>query len=98
VTEKERAKKGEPAAPAAKSFEENLSELEGIVAELERGDLPLEVSIERYRVGLGALRACYEILRNAERQVEELTRDLRGALETRPFAGEEGGREDDDSP
>ena len=89
MAEKERTRKAEPTAPAAKTFEANLSELEEIVAQLEKGDLPLEVSIERYRTGLGALRACYEILQKAERQVEELTRDLRGALEKRPFPGGE---------
>ncbi|HET6203406.1 MAG TPA: exodeoxyribonuclease VII small subunit [Planctomycetota bacterium] len=74
-----------------RTFEENLEDLEGVVAELEKGDLPLEESIERYRKGLASLRACYEILQKAQRQVEELTRDVRGALATRPFEAPETG-------
>jgi exodeoxyribonuclease VII small subunit len=77
-----------PTGEKARSFEQHLEDLEGIVAELEKGDLPLEESIERYRKGLASLRACYEILNRAQKQVEELTRDVRGALATRPFAGE----------
>lgn len=73
-----------------RSFEQHLQDLEGIVAELEKGDLPLEESIERYRKGLSSLRACYEILNKAQKQVEELTRDVRGALGTRPFEEKEG--------
>ncbi|HKB15688.1 MAG TPA: exodeoxyribonuclease VII small subunit [Planctomycetota bacterium] len=73
-----------------RSFEQHLGDLEGVVAELEKGDLPLEESIERYRKGLASLRSCYEILQKAQRQVEELTRDVRGALSTRPFEAPEG--------
>ena len=79
-----------PGDEKPRTFEEHLEDLEGIVGELEKGDLPLEESIERYRKGLASLRACHEILEKAQRQVEVLTRDVRGALSTRPFEAPEG--------
>ena len=62
----------------AQNFESSLEELERIVRELERGDLPLEKSLELFEQGVKLSRACQERLSQAERRIEILTRDSQG--------------------
>ena len=50
-------------------FETALEELERIVQEMERGQLPLEESIQAYRRGSDLLRHCHKQLANAEHQI-----------------------------
>ncbi len=57
------------------SFEDQLAELQRIVAALEDGDLPLLESIEQYRAGIGALKRCRELLDVARGTVEMLSRE-----------------------
>ena len=54
------------------SFEESLTELQVIVADLEEGALGLESSLARFERGVGLLRACYVILDSAEQKIEVL--------------------------
>ena len=54
------------------SFEESLTELQVIVADLEEGSLGLESSLARFERGVGLLRACYVILDSAEQKIEVL--------------------------
>ncbi|MEK6282114.1 MAG: exodeoxyribonuclease VII small subunit [Acidobacteriota bacterium] len=61
-----------------KSFEASLEALEHIVQELERGDLPLEKSLELFERGIGLSRQCQERLNQAERRIEVLLRDNQG--------------------
>ena len=61
-----------------KSFEASLEALEQIVQELERGDLPLEKSLELFERGIGLSRQCQERLNQAERRIEILLRDNQG--------------------
>jgi exodeoxyribonuclease VII small subunit len=70
------------------SFESSLEELERIVRELERGDLPLEKSLELFEQGVKLSRACQERLSEAERRIEVLTRDSHGRAALRPFEPE----------
>jgi len=67
------------------TFESSLEELERIVRELERGDLPLEKSLELFEQGVKLSRACQERLSEAERRIEILTRDNHGRPAVRPF-------------
>ena len=69
----------------SQSFETSLEELERIVRELERGDLPLEKSLELFEQGVKLSRACQERLNEAERRIEILTRDNPGRPTIRPF-------------
>ena len=71
------------------NFESSLEELERIVRELERGDLPLEKSLELFEQGVKLSRACQERLSEAERRIEILTRDNHGRPAIRPFEGED---------
>jgi exodeoxyribonuclease VII small subunit len=61
-----------------KSFEASLEALERIVQELERGDLPLEKSLELFEQGIHLSRQCQERLNQAERRIEVLLRDNQG--------------------
>jgi exodeoxyribonuclease VII small subunit len=62
---------------AAMSFEAALAELERIVEDLERGDVPLEKSIQIYERGEALKKHCDTLLKAAEARVEKikLTRD-----------------------
>ena len=62
----------------SQNFETSLEELERIVRELERGDLPLEKSLELFEQGVKLSRACQQRLNEAERRIEILTRDSQG--------------------
>lgn len=85
----------------SQNFETSLEELESIVRELERGDLPLEKSLELFEQGVKLSRACQERLNEAERRIEILTRDNQGRPAIRPFdvqIAPEGESEEDDAP
>jgi exodeoxyribonuclease VII small subunit len=51
------------------SFEQSLESLEGIVRELERGQLSLEDSLKQFSQATNHLRFCYSALENAQRRV-----------------------------
>jgi exodeoxyribonuclease VII small subunit len=86
----------------AANFETQLASLERIVRELERGDLPLERSLELFEQGVKLSRECQERLNEAERRIEVLLRGPEGAAVVAPFGagefvGEEGEGTDDES-
>ena len=62
----------EQTAPA--TFEAGLEELERIVKELEKGDLPLEQSLVLFENGMRLSAECKRQLENAETRVEVLLR------------------------
>ncbi|MEQ4618755.1 MAG: exodeoxyribonuclease VII small subunit [Corticimicrobacter sp.] len=62
-------------------FEAALSELEQLAAAMERGDMPLEHSLEAYRRGVALARTCQQQLEQAEQQVKVLEQDLLRPLE-----------------
>jgi exodeoxyribonuclease VII small subunit len=70
---------------AEKSFEAALTELEQIVQQLERGDLPLERSLELFELGVRLSRECQRKLDEAERKVEILLRSNDGIYRPAPF-------------
>ncbi|MBC7782231.1 MAG: exodeoxyribonuclease VII small subunit [Burkholderiales bacterium] len=57
-----------------KSFEEAVGELERILADMERGDVPLEESLSRYERGNYLLQYCRQVLGKAEQQIDELNK------------------------
>lgn len=67
------------------SFEEQLAQLEEIVARLDSEELPLEKAIESYEAGIRLSLALNKTLDEAQRKVEILTRNARGELEAKPF-------------
>ena len=60
------------AAKSKPTFEERLEALEGVVADLEGEELPLEASLARYKEGVEHLRACRALLDDAEARLAEL--------------------------
>jgi len=56
----------------AKTFEENLKELEIIVAELEKGELRLEDSISKFEKGIKVSKICNSKLEEAEKKINIL--------------------------
>lgn len=57
---------------SADSFETRLHTLNRLVAELERGDIPLEDALKHYEHGIALIRACQEQLKHAEQTVQRL--------------------------
>lgn len=62
----------------ALSFEQAVSELENIVARLERGDVPLDQSIEIYERGEALKKHCETLLNAAEARIEKIRIDRNG--------------------
>lgn len=60
------------------SFEDALAELEGIVAQLERGEVELEKSIAIYERGAELKKHCEARLRSAELKVEQIVQGADG--------------------
>jgi len=71
-----------------KTFEQALSELEGIVEAIEQGKIGLEESIAKYEQGMELIRHCRGILSAAELKVQKLQADQAGQLEGEPFDAE----------
>lgn len=76
-------------AAEAQNFETQLASLERIVRELERGDLPLEQSLELFEQGVRLSRECQERLNEAERRIEVLLRAGDGSTIAVPFEADE---------
>lgn len=71
---------------SALSFEQAVSELENIVARLERGDVPLDQSIEIYERGELLKKHCETLLNAAEARIEKIRVDRNGkAAGTEPL-------------
>jgi exodeoxyribonuclease VII small subunit len=67
------------------TFETALKQLEGIVKEMESGDLPLEQALKKFETGIEKVRYCMEILDSTEKKITQLTRDLDGSVIETPF-------------
>ncbi len=70
-------------------FEDQLAELEAIVARIESGERSLEESIADFERGVGLVRALNRRLDEAERRVEVLTRGPDGELISEPLGDED---------
>jgi len=67
-------------------FEDCLQQLEKIVEQLERGDLPLEQSLKLFEEGVRLSNSCRQELEAAEGKVEILMKQG-GRLQPEPFEG-----------
>jgi exodeoxyribonuclease VII small subunit len=66
------------------SYEAALSELDEIIARLERGDVDLEAAISAYERGAALTRHCAELLDRTEQKITQLVVGTAGEVE-RPF-------------
>jgi exodeoxyribonuclease VII small subunit len=69
------------------TFEEALQQLETIAAQIERGEIGLEESIQKYEEGMSLVRLCRETLAKAEMKIQELQQKADGTLEPADVAG-----------
>ena len=67
------------------NFEQSLKQLESIVAQMERGDIPLEDSIKLFEEGTKLAEQCKQQLAEAEGKVEILIKQRNGAMKREPF-------------
>jgi exodeoxyribonuclease VII small subunit len=84
-----------------KKFEDELKELETIVAQIDSGELSLEESVAVFERGVGLVRSLNQKLDEVERRVELLMRNAQGELKTTPYepvAKPEDGQKKDDKP
>jgi exodeoxyribonuclease VII small subunit len=85
------------AAPESPSFEASIKRLTAIVETLERGDLPLEESLQLFEEGVSLSRASQQRLDAAEKRVEQLLAvDEQGRPRTASFETDASGDGDDD--
>ena len=75
-------KEKESAAPGSESgasaFEASFARLEEIVAEMERGELPLEDLLGRFEEGVGLVRNCQKFLEQAQLRVSQYVENKDG--------------------
>ncbi len=55
-----------------KTFEENMQRLEQIVRAMERGDVPLEKSLELFQEGTQLVKSCGKLLDEAQLEVSKI--------------------------
>jgi len=79
-------KTDEPGAPVA--YDALVARLEQVVQALEAGDLPLEVSLEKFAEGIQLARDATRRLDEAEARVEQLVKGADGGEVAAPFPGE----------
>ena len=88
-------------ATSRRKFEDELKDLEGIVAQIDSGELSLEDSITAFERGVGLVRSLNQKLDEVERKVELLMRNAQGELKTTPYdpaaAKVESGHYEDDA-
>lgn len=76
------------AAISSLSFEAALSELEGIVRDLETGKAALADSIAAYERGIALKKHCESRLREAQEKIEKITLGPDGTPTAVPFDAE----------
>lgn len=86
---KRKKSEDEPSEGLDCGFDEQLAQLEGLVAELESGDLTLEEAMERFSAGVKLLGSCREALSGYEERVEELSAQAEAGLAELDGEGEE---------
>ncbi|WP_175991086.1 exodeoxyribonuclease VII small subunit [Bacillus sp. Marseille-Q1617] len=57
------------------SFEEAMEQLEGIVEQLEEGEVPLEKALQFYQKGMELSKYCHDTLNKAEKQLTKMITD-----------------------
>ena len=72
-----------------KTFEENMLRLEAIVAQLEKGEAPLDESLKLFEEGTKLIGECRTALDRAEQQVVKLMKGADGEPVETVFASEE---------
>ena len=69
------------------SFEESMKRIEKIVADLEKGDLPLEEALNRFEEAVKLARACQEKLEKEEARIAKIVRAGETGFTLEPLEG-----------
>ena len=62
-------------AKKERSFEENLTDLETIVKDLESGNVPLDDAINKFSEAMALSKECSDKLKNAESNVNKILKE-----------------------
>lgn len=71
------------------NFEETMKQLEEIAVQLEKGDLNLDESVEKFEQGMKLSKQCSKILEEAERKITILLKNSEGEIEEQEFTANE---------
>ena len=74
------SRKQTKAAGLEMSFDTALEKLEKLVAEMERGELPLEAAMDKYAEGAALSQLCLAQLKAAEQAVSKVIAEVDGKL------------------
>lgn len=71
------------------NFEETVKKLEEIANELEKGELDLEASVNKFEEGMKLSQACNSFLENAEKRITILLKGEDNSIKEENFIQEE---------
>ena len=74
-----------PDEVSALSYEQALQQLDTLIAQLEKGDIPLDDAISAYERGTRLARHCAELLDRTEQRVSQLVVSGDGSLKEKPL-------------
>ena len=67
------------------TFEESMQRLEQIVRAIERGDVPLDASMQLFQEGTALVQQCAKLLDEAEQQVAKIVTNPDGSPSEEAF-------------
>ena len=76
--------------PEEMTFEQALKSLEEAVAQLEKGQMPLDESLDCFEAGVQSANLCRKKLQAVESRVETLMKNADGSFTTEPFGEVDG--------
>ena len=76
-------------AQRKETFEQSMSRLDEIVRHLEKGDLPLNDSLQLFEEGTKLIRSCSDMLDQAEQKVVKLKKGPDRQPQELPFEDED---------
>ena len=76
----------EKPAEGVQGLEQSLKELEQIVVNLEKGDLPLADAIRQFERGVKLTRRCQSVLKEAEQKVQVLSDGMLESVDPQTLA------------
>lgn len=71
------------------TFEDKLEKLDGILKEMESGELPLQTSLKLFEEGIRLSKECQKELDEAKFKVSVLMENEQGEIEPAPMEGVE---------
>jgi exodeoxyribonuclease VII small subunit len=76
--------------PEEMTFEQALKSLEEAVAQLEKGQMPLDESLDCFEAGVQSANLCRKKLQAVESRIETLLKNSDGSFTTEPFGEVDG--------